>query len=154
VRFDTIDDAAWDRSFALNLGAPFALAHAARGPLRASGGSIVFITCTSPRRPYRNYAPYIVAKAALSQLTRVLALELAPDVRVNAVAPGVVLPPDDMPSERLDAIVRQVPLGRTGSAEDVAEAVYYLATAPYVTGHELVVDGGRSVGPPDEPEGA
>jgi len=73
------------------------------------------------------------------------ALELAPEVRVNAVAPGTVLPPDDMPEAAVARLARRIPLRRTGEAEDVAEAVLYLARAPFVTGQELVVDGGRTV---------
>jgi pteridine reductase len=76
---------------------------------------------------------------------RALALELAPEVRVNAVAPGTVLPPDDMPEASVARLARRIPLRRTGEAEDVAEAVLYLARAPFVTGQELVVDGGRTV---------
>jgi pteridine reductase len=145
VPFGALDDAAWDRSLGLNLASQFALAHQAVAPLRATRGSIVFITCSSATTPFRNYLPYVVAKGGLRQLMRTLALELAPEVRVNAVAPGTVLPPDDMPERTVQALAERVPLQRTGSAEDVAAAVVFLAKSPYVTGHELVVDGGRSV---------
>jgi pteridine reductase len=127
----------------LNLGSPFALAHRAIPALRAAHGSIVFVTCTSATRPFRNYLPYVVAKGALRQLMRTLALELAPDVRVNAVAPGTVLPPEDMPGAAVDRLVAHIPLGRTGTAQDVADAVVYLARASFVTGDELIVDGGH-----------
>lgn len=152
VAFDNVDDTAWDRALDLNLSAPFWLAHRARQALRDSGGNIVFITCTSPAAPYRHRLPYVVSKSGLSALARVLALELAPEVRVNAIAPGTVLPPPDMSAAHARRIEEQIPLGRVGRAEDVADAVVYLATAPFVTGHELVVDGGRSVGRPDDPE--
>jgi pteridine reductase len=105
----------------------------------------VFITCASTTVPMRNYLPYVVSKAATKQLMRVLSLELAPDVRVNAVAPGTVLPPDDMDPEVTQRLVGRVPLSRVGEASDVAEAVAYLASAPFVTGQELIVDGGRTV---------
>lgn len=145
VPYDLVDDAAWDRSMALNLDSPFALVHRATPALRSSRGSIVFITCASATVPFRNYLPYVVSKGALRHLMRTLALELAPEVRVNAVAPGTVLPPDDMDPAALERLVRRIPLGRTGSAEDVAEAVAFLASAPFVTGQELAVDGGRTV---------
>ncbi len=145
VAFDDALDAAWDRAMALNVEAPFAMAHQARNALRAARGAIVFVTCTSTARPYRGYLPYVVSKAAVRQLMRTLALELAPDVRVNAVAPGTVLPPEDMTDAEVARFTKRIPLGRTGTAEDVAEAVVYLARAPFVTGHELFVDGGATI---------
>jgi pteridine reductase len=145
IPVDQVDDEAWDRAMQLNLEAPFAMAHRARSALREARGSIVFITCASTATPYRSYLPYVVSKGALRQLMRALALELAPEVRVNAVAPGTVLPPDDMPEAAVARLARRIPLRRTGEAEDVAEAVLYLARAPFVTGQELVVDGGRTV---------
>ena len=145
VAWDDVDDAAWDRALSLNLSAPFALAHQATPALRDSRGSIVFITCSSATTPFKNHVPYVVSKGALRQLMRVLCLELAPDVRVNAVAPGTVLPPPDMTAEQVARIARRAPLGRAGEPTDIADAVLYLAGASFVTGHELVVDGGRSV---------
>lgn len=136
----------FDRSLALNVRAPFLLAQAARPALSANGGSIVLVTCTSPRAPYSGYASYIVSKGALQTLMRVLAVELAPEIRVNAVAPGTVLPPVGLSPAELGALVEATPLSRIGSATDVADAVVYLATAPFVTGVEIVVDGGRSIG--------
>ena len=145
LAYDSVDDAAWDRSLALNLTAPFALAHRASPALRAARGSVVFITCSSATTPFRGYLPYVVSKGALQKLTRALAVELAPEVRVNAVAPGTVLPPPEMAADAIERIRRRIPLDRIGTAEDIAEAVVYLASAPFVTGHELIVDGGRSV---------
>jgi pteridine reductase len=145
IALDEVDDAAWDSAMRLNLEAPFAMAHRARGALRDSRGAIVFISCSSATTPYRHYFPYVVSKGAVRQMMRALALELAPEVRVNAVAPGMVLPPDDMDERALDRLVKRIPLRRTGTVEDVAEAVLYLARAPFVTGQELVVDGGRTV---------
>jgi pteridine reductase len=145
VAYGDVDDAAWDRTLALNLSAPFALAHRASAALHDARGSIVFITCSSATVPMRNYLPYVVSKGALRQLMRTLALELAPEVRVNAVAPGTVLPPENIDPAALERIVSRVPLGRAGTAEDVAEAVLFLARSPFVTGHEIAVDGGRTV---------
>lgn len=149
VQYDAIDDAAFDRSIELNLASPFALAHRLTPALRASRGSMVFVTCTSATAPFKNYLPYVVSKGALRQLARTLALELAPEVRVNAVAPGTVLPPEAMDRATLERLVRQIPLGRHGEPTDVAEAVLYLAQASFVTGEEIVVDGGRTVGTRD-----
>lgn len=144
VPVDAITTREWDRALDLNLTAPFLLAHGFREALRAARGNIVFITCTSRRAPYRDYLPYAVSKAGVHQLMRLLALELAPDVRVNAVAPGTVLPPPGMDATELSDYVARIPLGRVGSAEDVARAVVYLAEADFVTGEELVVDGGHT----------
>jgi pteridine reductase len=144
VPFDAVDDAAFDRSISLNLASPFALAHRAAPALKRSRGSIVFITCTSATSPYRNYLPYVVSKGALKHLMRTLAVELAPDVRVNAVAPGTILPPESTPPEALARLIRKVPLERQGDADDIARAVLFLAQSPFVTGEEILVDGGEA----------
>jgi len=145
VPLDDVDDAAWDRTLGLNLSSQFALAQRALPALRKSHGSIVFITCSSATTPFRNHLPYVVAKGALKQLTRTLALEVAPDVRVNAVAPGTVLPPEEYDASVVARLARSVPLRRTGSPEDIADAVVFLARSPFITGHEVAVDGGRGV---------
>jgi pteridine reductase len=143
AKLGSIADDTWDRTLALNVSAPFAIAQYAAQALRASRGSIVGITCVSRLLPYRGFLPYEVSKAALWQMLRVLALELAPDVRVNAVAPGSVLPPESMGPAQLEALRARIPLGRLGSARDVAEAVLHLARNEHMTGSEIVVDGGR-----------
>jgi len=145
IAFAYVDDDAWDRSLLLNLASPFALAHRATPALRAARGSIVFITCSSATTPFRNHLPYVVSKGGLRQLMRTLALELAPEVRVNAVAPGTVLPPPDLSPAVLRSLTEKIPLGRIGSAEEIARAVLFLAQADFVTGHEIAVDGGRTV---------
>jgi pteridine reductase len=93
----------------------------------------------------KNYLPYVVSKGALRHLMKTLALELAPDVRVNAVAPGTVMPPSSYDAAAVARLARAIPLARVGSPEDIARAVLFLASSPFVTGHELTVDGGRSV---------
>jgi pteridine reductase len=145
IEYDEVDDAAFDRSIGLNLASPFALAHRLTPALRSSRGSIVFVTCTSATAPYRSYLPYVVSKGALRQLMRTLSLELAPEVRVNAVAPGTVLPPPSMPASEVERLASRIPLARIGHPEDVADAVLFLARSDFVTGHEIVVDGGRTV---------
>lgn len=142
-----IDAAAWDDLIGSNLKGPLFLSQAAAPHLQAAGGAIVNIVDIHAERPLRHYPLYCAAKAGLLGLTRALALELAPAVRVNAVAPGPVEWPEDgqfSTAERAD-IVRHTLLGREGSAADVAGAVrFLLLDAPYVTGQILAVDGGRS----------
>jgi len=152
VELDVIDDRAWDEMIELDLTSPFVLAQRAAGALRRSRGSVVFVTCASALAPFRHHLPYVVAKGALSQLTRALALELAPEVRVNAVAPGTVLPAEELAAPERARLAGLLPLERLGDAEDVARAVVFLAESPFVTGVEIAVDGGRAVarreGPP------
>lgn len=145
VALQDVDDAAWDRSLSLNLASPFALVHRAVPALRAAQGSVVFVTCSSATVPMRGYLPYVVSKGALKHLMKTLALELAPEVRVNAVAPGTVMPPPSYDAAAISRLSRAIPLARVGSPDDIARAVVYLASSPFVTGHELAVDGGRSV---------
>jgi pteridine reductase len=145
VALADVDDEAWDRSLNLNLASPFALVQRAVPPLRAARGSVVFVTCSSATVPMKSYLPYVVSKGALKHLMKTLALELAPEIRVNAVAPGTVLPPPSYDAEAVRRLSRAIPLGRVGQAEDIARAVVFLASSPFVTGHELAVDGGRSV---------
>ncbi len=144
IPYDELDDDAFARSLQLNLAAPFALAHAATPALRTSRGNVVFITCSSTTLPFKNHLPYVVSKGALKHLMRTLSLELAPEVRVNAVAPGTVLPPPSMKAEEVERLARAVPLRAIGSPDDVVRAVLYLNDSPFVTGQELVVDGGRT----------
>jgi pteridine reductase len=145
VPFAELDDAAWDRSLGLNAASQFALAHQATPLLTQSRGNMVFITCSSTGTPFRNYLPYVVSKAATLQLARTLALELAPHVRVNAVAPGTVLPPEDTPDTLREKLRAGLPLQRLGSEDDITDAVVYLATASFVTGQQIFVDGGRDL---------
>ncbi|MCL4763408.1 MAG: pteridine reductase [Burkholderiales bacterium] len=140
--------AAWDDLVGTNRRAPLFLSQAAAPALRRTQGAIVNITDIHAERPLRHYVVYTVAKAGLAGLTRSLARELAPDVRVNAVAPGPILWPDDGQFDELSRqrIVSHTPLRREGSPDDIARAVHFLlADAPYVTGETIAVDGGRHV---------
>ena len=131
-----------------NLQAPLFLSQAAAPALRRTQGSIVNITDIHAERPLKSYVVYSVAKAGLVGLTRSLARELAPDVRVNAVAPGPILWPDQDVFDELSRqrIISHTPLRREGTPDDVAKAVHFLlADAPYVTGETINVDGGRHV---------
>ena len=133
--------------FAINARAPFFLAQAAAAHLAATGGAIVNLVDIHAERPLRGHAAYGASKAALLHLTQALALELAPRVRVNAIAPGAILWPEGSKSqEAQDAILSRVPLARTGTPEEIAEAVRWLLRgATYTTGQVLRLDGGRSL---------
>src|SRR5439155_13060826 len=116
--------------------------------LRRTQGAIVNITDIHSARPLRGYGVYCVAKAGLDGLTRVLARELAPEVRVNSVAPGPILWPEDDNFDELSRqrVISHTPLKRVGEPEDIASAVHWLLSdAPYVTGVSIAVDGGRSI---------
>lgn len=141
VPFEAISTAELDRTLGLNFRAPFLLSQAATPLLRASQGCIINLLDLAVERPFLGYAHYCAAKGALEVLTRQLARELAPDVRVNAVAPGVVLLPEGERAER-PARQARLPPAREGSPADVADAVLYLWGSPFVTGVVLPVDGG------------
>jgi pteridine reductase len=139
----------WQRMFALNVESALWCSQQARTRMLANaapGGAIVNVTDISARRPWRGYAHYCASKAALESLTHSLALEWAPDIRVNAVAPGAVLLPDASTPEEAARLQSTIPAGRLGTPEDVAETVVFLAGGPkYVTGQVIAVDGGRSL---------
>jgi pteridine reductase len=148
TRLGEITESAWNDLVGTNLKAPLFLAQAAAPALRAQRGLIVNLVDIHALRPLRHHVTYCVAKAGLVMLTRSLARELGPDVRVNAVAPGPVLWPESGADEALKSeIVARTALKRTGTPRDVALAVRYFAVdAPFVTGQILAVDGGRSIG--------
>lgn len=132
----------WEQMMATNVRAPFCLAQRAAPLLRERRGSMVILTCTSATTPYPHFLPYVVSKGAAKQLMKALALELAPEVRVNAIAPGTVLPPPSMGQSERQRLAERTLLQRLGSADDIVHALLYLLTAPFVTGTELLVDGG------------
>ncbi len=139
----TVTEERWSELIDTNLRSAFFAAQRATPALRAAGGAIVNIADVGALRPWRNHTPYLISKGGIITLTEALAKDLAPDVRVNAVAPGAVLLPEDWTPEQIARATRNVPLKRLGRPEDVAEAVLYLARADYVTGVVLPVDGGR-----------
>jgi pteridine reductase len=145
--FGQVDATQWTDLLASNLTAPFFLSQAAAPYLRVRQGSIVNIVDIHAERMLKDYPVYSIAKAGLVAMTKSLAKELAPRVRVNAVAPGAILWPESN-EEEVDrsAVLERILLGRTGRPEDVARAVVYLAVeAEYVTGQILAVDGGRTL---------
>jgi len=142
-----IETGHWEELTGSNLRAPLFLAQEAAPQLKKNGGAIVNVADIHAERPLKGYLVYSIAKAGLVALTRALALELAPEIRVNGVAPGAIAWPDDgqfEPSER-ERIVATTPLARLGSPEEIARAVHFLATAPFISGQILAVDGGRSI---------
>jgi len=144
----TITEEQWDDLIGANLKAPLFLSQAAWPHLRAARGAIINIVDVHSQRPLRDHLVYGPAKAGLAMLTRSLAKDLGPDVRVNGVSPGAILWPEEgLPEKTRQSIIREIALKRVGAPEDIAGAVLYLARdATYVTGQILAVDGGRSVG--------
>lgn len=143
-----IDATNWADLTGSNLQAPLFLSQAALPHLTANGGNIVNIVDIHARRPLRDHHVYGAAKAGLSMLTRSLAKELAPAVRVNGVAPGAIAWPEDGMTEAVKkSIIEQIPLGRTGKPADIANAVLFLVRdATFITGQIIPLDGGRSIG--------
>jgi pteridine reductase len=141
----TATPAQWDALFASNARAPFFLAQAAAPHLKAAGGAIVNLVDIYAERPLPRHTLYCMAKAALVMATRSLALELAPEVRVNAIAPGAILWAENEGGDAdPQALLARTPLARTGSPEEIAEAVHWLLRgATYTTGQVLPLDGGR-----------
>jgi pteridine reductase len=135
----------WDTMFAINVRAPYFLSQRAAPALAASHGAIVNIADLAAFESWPAYVPHGMTKAAVVQMTRAMASALAPDVRVNAVAPGVVLLPEGWSAEGAEHLRSTTPLRRLGSPEDVAQSVIYLLEAQYVTGEVIRVDGGRHI---------
>lgn len=143
-----ITDEHWNDLVGSNFKAPLFLSQAAAPHLRDGGGAIVNIVDIHAQRPLRNHPVYGPAKAALAMLTRSLAKDLAPGIRVNGVSPGAILWPENGMSEAAqESILNEVPLQRAGNPDDIAGCVLFLMRdAPYVTGQIIAVDGGRSIG--------
>jgi len=140
------DEALWDDAMNVNARAGFLLARAAAAQLRARKGRIVLISDRMATHPPRNYLAHSVSKAAVEGLVRALAVELAPEVLVNGIAPGAVLVPEGTSSEEAARWARKVPLARLGEPEDVARTVVFLCSGPeYLTGQIIAVDGGQGL---------
>jgi pteridine reductase len=140
---ETVTPAEWDETMAVNARAPFFLSLAAARAMGARGGAIVNIADHLAHESWPRLVPHGISKSAVEAMTRQLAAQLAPRVRVNAVAPGAVLAPEGWPADQQQAFIQSTPLQRLGTTDDVAQAVVYLAAAPFVTGAVLCVDGGR-----------
>ena len=144
----TITESEWTDLIGSNLKAPLFLSQAAAPALKKSSGAIINLVDIHSQRPLRNHPVYGPAKAGLAMLTRALAKDLAPEIRVNGISPGAILWPEDGLSDASQqAILQQVPLQRAGDPDDIAGCVLYLLRdANYITGQIIAVDGGRSIG--------
>jgi len=142
----TIDD--WDKIINVNLRAPFFLAMGLSEVLAVGQGSIVNIVDIHSDRPLKNFSIYNISKAGLKMLTKTLAKELAPNIRVNGISPGSILWPQDdsqLSEKEKIKILDNIPLKRQGSPNGIAQAVLFLANSKYITGQTINIDGGRSL---------
>ncbi|MDA0789689.1 MAG: pteridine reductase [Proteobacteria bacterium] len=136
----------WEDLVGSNVRAPLFISQALAPGLKATRGSIINIVDIHGRKPLKGFTTYGIAKAGLEMMTRSLAVELAPEVRVNGIAPGAVMWPEDLTDTARNRIINKIPLARAGSATDIARTALFLANdAPYVTGQIIAVDGGRSI---------
>jgi NAD(P)-dependent dehydrogenase (short-subunit alcohol dehydrogenase family) len=142
--FVSTSEQSWDSSLDTNLKAVFFCCQAAAPLLQATRGSIVNFSDIGGLLGWPGYIPHCVSKAGIVMLTRCLAKELAPEVRVNAIAPGTITMPGD-PAEWEADYVRLAPLGRSGRTGDVADAVAYISSASFLTGQVVILDGGRTL---------
>ena len=147
VTWDQLTEADWDRILGINLKGPFFCAQAAaRLMMRQGRGNIINISSLGGLQAWPSYMHYCASKAGLISLTRSLAKALAPTIRVNSVAPGTILFPDQKRDATLRNIIRTTPLGKAGAPADIAETVLFLAThSDFITGQVFVVDGGKSI---------
>jgi len=146
ARLEETDEAIWNDAMNLNTRAAFLLAREAASLLRAGHGRIVLISDLLAEKPLRNYAAHSVSKSAVEGLVRALAIELAPEVSVNGVAPGTVLVPEGTPPELAARWAEEAPLRRNGDPSDVTATVLFLCGGPsFITGQVLRVDGGKSL---------
>jgi pteridine reductase len=134
----------WNSALDLNLRAPFLLAQEAAQRM-TEGGLIVNITDIGAQKAWSRYPSYTVSKAGLESLTKLLARSLAPEIRVNAIAPGLVLPSDVVTEEQWDRLVQRLPLKRAASVDEITSALEFLIKNEYITGQTIVVDGGYSL---------
>jgi len=141
---DEATEEQWDSLFGVNAKAPFFLAKEAAGALRKTSGCIINMVDIHAERPHKNHPVYSMAKAANAMMVKSLARELAPQIRVNGVAPGAILWPEGDANAKHQSLPR-IPLERAGRPENIARTVLFLATAEYITGQIIAVDGGRSV---------
>ncbi len=144
---DDISEDHWEKLIGSNLKGPMFLIKGLKQKLKESNGSIINITDTNLSKGVANYSIYSAAKAGLEAITKGLARELAPEIKVNAIAPGAMLEPPDVTwtEEQKNKVIDTIPLKRMGSEKDIAETVKFLADSEYITGQIIKVDGGRSL---------
>ena len=142
--FTAVDEATWEGAIAVNLRAPFFLTQSLGARMKERGAGVVInLADLAGIQSWDGYAAHSISKAGLIHLTKVAARALAPQVRVNAIAPGTVLPPEELSDDEVRNLAERAPLKRNGSPQDVAEAVLFLVRSDFVTGEVIVVDGGR-----------
>jgi len=142
----TIDQIQVNDLIATNMTAPLFLAQACLPALRESKGVIINMCDIHGKKPLKGHTVYCMAKAGLAMMTLSLANELAPDIRVNGIAPGAIVWPNaGISTQDINHVINEIPLKRKGEASDIAQAICYLVTAPYVSGQILSVDGGRCI---------
>jgi pteridine reductase len=142
--FASITEEIWDAALDVNLKAPFFCSQAAAPLLKKNNGIIINLSDVAGFLGWPGYIPHSVSKAGVSMLTRVLAKALAPEIRVNAIAPGTITMPGDPPELAAD-FIKRAPLQLTGTTEDVTAAISFLINSPFITGEVLVLDGGRTL---------
>ena len=137
----------WNKLIGSNLKGPLFLIQGFKEKLKNSKGSIINITDTNLTKGVANFSIYSAAKAGLESITKGLAKELAPEIKVNAIAPGAMLEPPDITwtENQKNKVIESIPLKKMGAEKDIAEAVYFLACANYITGEIIKIDGGRSL---------
>tara|TARA_B100001121_G_C18694743_1_gene624535 strand:+ start:1008 stop:1733 length:726 start_codon:yes stop_codon:yes gene_type:complete len=144
---EEISDDHWNKLIGSNLKGPLFLIQGFKEKLKNSKGSIINITDTNLTKGVANFSIYSAAKAGLESITKGLAKELAPEIKVNAIAPGAMLEPPDITwtENQKNKVIESIPLKKMGAEKDIAEAVYFLACANYITGQVIKIDGGRSL---------
>ena len=144
---EEISDDHWNKLIGSNLKGPLFLIQGFKEKLKNSEGSIINITDTNLTKGVANFSIYSAAKAGLESITKGLAKELAPEIKVNAIAPGAMLEPPDITwtENQKNKVIESIPLKKMGAEQDIAEAVYFLACANYITGQVIKIDGGRSL---------
>ena len=143
TRLGNITLQAWDDLLASNYRAPLFLSQACLPALRRSGGCIINLIDIYAQKPLLHHSVYCSAKAANQMLVKSLALELAPEIRVNGIAPGAILWPDNSSAQEHDDMLQQIPLARCGTPQAIADTTVFLAANDYITGEIIAVDGGR-----------
>ena len=142
--FASITEEIWDAALDVNLKAPFFCSQAAAPLLKKNNGVIINLSDVAGFLGWTGYIPHSVSKAGVTMLTRVLAKALAPEIRVNAIAPGTITMPGDPPDLAAD-FIKRAPLQRTGTTDDVTSAISFLINSPFITGEVLLLDGGRTL---------
>lgn len=147
AKWNEVNEETWDHEIAVNLKMPFFLTKHFGARMKTNGaGKIINIADIAAEHPYLNYFPYSVAKAGLIAATRGFARALAPEVQVNAIAPGTILPPENMDPKQMQKVIEKIPVHRTGTVEEFLRTVdFLLSDVDYITGQTIILDGGRSL---------